>query len=315
LLNGVLEELRRQWRREKRFLPKLVKPFKQAGGWFWHKIGPAGRRILRAVGDDLIKMAVAGDPVSGQVLKLLIVKHARALGEQRGKEFLARLVLGRRTKDRQQTEVVTDKTGDTTGDETEEMTLDEFWEVVYADLVSQQLHCNQEQITYYKECIVAAANRNESWDSAFESCNEIREYLIPYPRQAELEDFAYFHMDNDNYFSLAYDMDAGAVSGRYEVVYLDYGSFSRDDPNVEPCLVTLLGEFTGQIDEASCSLSGNRTHTLILEGSESSQCFWQEPYEGTSERTWQAKVDRGAVNGEVGASFHLNFEEHAKVTP
>jgi hypothetical protein len=313
ILNNSLEELRKQWRREKRFLPKLLKPFKQAGGWFWHKIGPAGRQILRAVGDDIIKMAVAGDPISGRVLRMLIVKHARALGEERGKQFLVRLLSGRRPQDQQQTDGAPGEPEDMGVDETEDMTLDEFWKLVYEDLVSEQLHCNESSLQYYKTCIEAAANRDDDWETVFESCQEMRGHLVPYPKQAVLEDYAYFHRDNDNYFTLTYDMNSGTVSGRYDVFFLDYGSASRDDPDVEPCLVSLTYGFTGRIDEASCSLGGNGTYTMALEGSESSECFWLEPYEGTTEKSWRGWVDNGKVHGEAaGLSFNLNFEEHAK---
>jgi hypothetical protein len=52
---------------------------------------------------------------------------------------------------------------------------------------------------------------------------------------------------------------------------------------------------------------------MALEGSESSECFWLEPYEGTTEKSWRGWVDNGKVHGEAaGLSFNLNFEEHAK---
>jgi hypothetical protein len=116
------------------------------------------------------------------------------------------------------------------------MTLDEFWNLVYEDLVSEQLHCNESGLQYYKQYIEAAANQADDWESVFESCQEMRGHLAPYPKQAVLEDHAYFHRDDDNYFALTYELKAGTASGRYDVVFLDYGSASRDDPDIEPCL-------------------------------------------------------------------------------
>jgi hypothetical protein len=307
-LNGALEELRKEWRRQKRFLPKLVKPFKQAGGWFWHQIGPAGRQILRAVGDDLIQIVVAGDPVSGRVIKMLILKHARTVGREKAKELLVRLVL--RDGSGPGDEPTTAESGGE-GEEAEEMTFDEFWATVYADLRSQRLHCNEELLRYYKECLMAAAETADSWESALESCSVHRESLPSFPERVTLEDRAYFFRDNDNTFTLTYDLGSGQVSGRYDVFFLDYGPASPSDPDAIPCQVTISYEFTGRISAADCSLTGSGVQTVGVD--EAYECHWWESSVGSEEKPLQAKIDHGKIVGTVaGTGFSLDLVEHAK---
>jgi hypothetical protein len=309
-LNGALEELRKEWRRQKRFFPKLVKPFKQAGGWFWHQIGPAGRQILRAVGDDLIQIVVAGDPISGRVIKMLILKHARTLGREKAKEWLVRLALRDRSGPAEEEPATAGSGGE--GEEGEELTFDEFWATVYADLQSQRLHCNEELVRYYRECLERNVEAVEDEQSLLESCDSFLRNMRSFPERATLEDTAFRHRDDDNTFTLTYDVESGEVSGRYEVVFVDVGYGSTpEEVQINSCTVSMVYDFTGRISAADCTLTGSGVRTVEHEGGD--RCAWMESEVGTTQQPFQATIDRGVINGGAGGlAFMLDVVEHAK---
>ena len=317
-LNGSLEELRREWRREKRFLPKLAKPFKQAGGWFWHKIGPAGRSVLRAVGDELLQVVVVGDPVTGRVVRMLLIKHIRRVGMEKGKQLLVRILLRGQVDEEEGTEA---EEGNQPGtaeeardEELEHASFDEFWGNVFTDLSLNRRHCNADAVTYYRDCLQSAAGSDGEWTHALTSCQSMAEGLKPYPAgHVILEDKQFQFRDDDNYLRLEYDTASKQVLGRMEVIFKDYGSGGAS-PETPFCTITNIYDFSGTLDENACQMSGDGTMVMSWEGAED-PCAWTDMQtdQGTYPFSWSATIVRGVINGgtgDRGYHFILDFVEH-----
>jgi hypothetical protein len=119
-------------------------------------------------------------------------------------------------------------------------------------LQAQRLHCNQQNVGYYKECLALAAEMADRWEGVLESCLSYRQGLRPFPERATLEDTAYHHRDNDNCFTLTYDTATGEVSGRYDVVFLDggYGS-TPEERAIDSCTVRYQILFQGSMSTVS----------------------------------------------------------------
>ena len=317
-LNGSLEELRREWRREKRFFPKLAKPFKQAGGWFWHKIGPAGRSVLRAVGNDLLQVVVVGDPVTGRVVRMLLIKHIRRIGQEKGKQLLMRILLRGRVDEEEGTETEEGEQPGTAeeaqGEELGHASFDEFWGDVFTGLSLNRRHCNADLVTYYRDCLQSAAGSDGEWTNALTSCQPMADGLKPYPAgHVILEDKGYRFRDDDNYLRLEYDTASKQVLGRMEVIFKDYGSGGAS-PETPFCTITKIFDFTGTLDENGCQMSGDGTLVMSWEGADD-PCAWTDMQtdQGTYPFSWSANIVRGTINGgtgDRGYPFILDFAEH-----
>ena len=304
----MLEELRREWRRQKRLLPKLTKPFKQAGAWAWHKIGPAGRSILRAFGNELLQSIVAGNPISGQVVRMLLIKHIRAYGEKKGREMVQRILLGRLGRSQ---EDQPEAAGKETALEEKELDWESFWSATYDDLVAQRLHCNGDLVGYYQQCLQAATESEETWAKVLNACESFPTNLLPYPAgHVVLEDTSFQFRDDDNYLRLEYDTNSDQVAGVMNVVFKDYGSGAIGDDQPY-CTLTRVTLFEGTFDEDNCSMSGTGTSELSWEGDED-VCAWTEMQvkENPAPITFEATVVRGTINGGAVLPFILDFAEH-----
>jgi hypothetical protein len=151
----------------------------------------------------------------------------------------------------------------------------------------------------------------DSRESAHESCDSFRQNMRSFPEQVTLEDTAYRHWDDDNYFTLEYDIGSGEVSGRYDVVFVrpGYGS-TPEEIETNSCTVSMSYSFTGRISVTECKLTGSGERIVQLEGGD--QCAWIESSEGTFEEPFQATLDRGVINGGAGGlAFMLDVVENA----
>ena len=224
VLNAKLEDLRREWRRQKRFIPKLIKPFKQAGGWFWHQIGPAGRSILRAVGDDILQMAIAGDPISGRVVRALLVKHARTLGKEKLRQLIDRLALGERPDTGEE---ATEEAANGDQQTLEFDSFDPFWQAVYQQLVDDNKHCNSPGVEDYQTCLQETVDAGGSWQEALDACQIFPDSFGSngLEETVTLGKDDYYWSDADNQVRITYTAGSNQIDGRLEVYLRTKGLF------------------------------------------------------------------------------------------
>jgi hypothetical protein len=299
-LNATLENLRREWRRQKRFWPKLTKPFKQAGAWFWHQIGPAGRQVLRLVGDDLVQLVIAGDPVTGKVVRMLIVKHAKAAGREKAKVWLSRLILGREPDE-----------AEPAGAEEEPITADAAWATIKAQLEEQRRNCQTGAIQQLENCvrqtIAGAADLADillACDYYLSQISENDPGGTVHLRKEMGEDTPAGPGEILRY-ELTYPSAGGAVTGSY---------YRHLDLSVAGCRVTQRVSFEGTYTVGDCAMSGTAAVTyqvaplVPIEGwgvKERDHCFMtgnisRGPDLIEVPTPWRATLENGTLDIDVG---------------
>jgi|GEM_PF-1168481 len=84
---GFLHKLRGDRRK---FFTRLWHNVKRTGARVWSAVGPLGRRILRKVGPEAAQIVLSGGSLSGGILRKILIRQARDVGEQELKRLLGR---------------------------------------------------------------------------------------------------------------------------------------------------------------------------------------------------------------------------------
>jgi len=84
---GLLHRLRGDRRK---FFTRVWHSVKRTGNRVWSAVGPLGRRVLRNVGSEAAEVVLSGGSLSGGVIRKLLVKEARNLGEAELNRLLER---------------------------------------------------------------------------------------------------------------------------------------------------------------------------------------------------------------------------------
>lgn len=84
---GFLHKLRGDRRK---LFTRLWHSVKRAGARVWSAVGPIGRRILRKVGPEVAQIVLSGGSLSGGVLRKILIRHARDVGERELERLVSR---------------------------------------------------------------------------------------------------------------------------------------------------------------------------------------------------------------------------------
>jgi len=84
---GYLHRLRGDRRRA---LTRLWHSVKRSGNRIWTAVGPVGRRILKNVGSEAVQVVLSGGSLGGGVIRKLVIKEARNVGEAELNRLLER---------------------------------------------------------------------------------------------------------------------------------------------------------------------------------------------------------------------------------
>jgi len=84
---GYLHRLRGDRRRA---LTKLWHSLKRSGNRIWTAVGPIGRRILKNVGSEAVQVVLSGGSLGGGVVRKILIKEARNVGEAEINRLLER---------------------------------------------------------------------------------------------------------------------------------------------------------------------------------------------------------------------------------
>lgn len=84
---GLLHKLRGDRRK---FFTRAWHSLKRSGNRVWTAVGPVGRRILRNVGSEAAEVVLSGGSLGGGVIRKLVIKEARHVGEAELNRLLER---------------------------------------------------------------------------------------------------------------------------------------------------------------------------------------------------------------------------------
>ena len=311
---GLLHRLRGD--RRKAFT-RIWHSLKRSGNRIWTAVGPIGRRILRNVGSEAVEVVLSGGNLGGGVIRKLLVKEARHVGEAELNRLLERGV-GRFLQGQAALAVaagVSDCTEEkldqarqqVAGDvgEPEIQTQPErgdscetnwwgtaYWEQnVLPELQASDKRCGS--FGAYQTCLGERAQAGDCPAEAVANCASVYDQILSTGsgKIVKIIDDQLYNHDSDNHFDITFSMNGGPVNGSVLIDYqTDYG-------DGDYCRVTLVKIFTGSFDPETCTLSGTAEAIQTHEESRNDIC-WGDPYERVE--NWSMVIKNGILSSGDG---------------
>ena len=323
---GFLHKLRGDRRK---FFTRLWHSVKRSGTRVWTAVGPVGRRILRNVGSEAAEVVLSGGSLGGGVIRKLLIKEARNVGEAELERLLERGV-GRflqgqaalaqaagvadcteESLDAARQQVAgdmgeptaaadPDPAENTSGDDClltgEE--FEAFWEEsVYPDLVRNSRSCSPGSVSIYKNCLKTAMISGEDCFPEAQAVCQADYGNIPANPSGNIS-LDIMHSEAESVAaSILVSSETDSVSGNVSYVLKDR----------HLCTITVSGTFQGAFEEASCAMSGTAQLTFVYDGTACASVCGSGPASEVScpvtrsgGTTWQATVNTGVISGGIG---------------
>ena len=323
---GLLHRLRGDRRK---LFTRMWHSLKRSGNRVWTAVGPVGRRILRNVGSEAAEVVLSGGSLSGGVIRKLVIKEARHVGEAELNKLMERGV--GRFMQGQAALAVAAGVSDCTAEKLEEARqnvagdvgepekeqdqddnsgqavcvatgaeFDRYWEdTIYPDLVRNSRNCSSGDVSAYKNCLKDQMVRGElCFEEAYAAC-EVDYQAIPRNISGSIS-LDINHSDAENVVaSILISSETDFVSGSL--------SYTLKDMHV--CTISVSGTFQGTYDRASCSMSGNGELTFIYDGVACASVCGSGPDSEVAcpvtvsgGTTWEATLDDGLLRGAIGGA-------------
>lgn len=311
---GLLHRLRGDRRK---FFTRVWHSVKRTGNRVWSAVGPLGRRILRNVGSEAVEVVLSGGSLSGGVIRKLLVKEARNVGEAE----LDRLLEQGAGRFLQSQVALAQAAGiaDCTPDNMEEARrqvagdMDEpdihpqpagddsceanWWSTAYWDqnilpeLQASDKRCGS--FGAYQTCLGERALEGDCPEQAVANCSSVYEQILSTSsgQIVKIVDDQLNNHDSDNHFDITFSMSGGPVTGS---LLIDYKTEYGDG---DYCRITLAKTITGSFDPETCILTGTAEATQTLEENRNDIC-WGEPYQRVE--NWSMKISNGMLSSGDG---------------
>ncbi len=306
---GLLHKLRGDRRN---FFTRTWHSLKRSGTRVWTAVGPVGRRILRNVGSEAAEVVLSGGSLSGGVIRKLLIKEARGVGEAELNRLLERGVgtflqsqaalaqaagISDCTADKLE-EARRQVSGDMDEPEVQPQPAEDdsceanWWSTAYWDqnilpeLQASDKRCGS--FGAYQTCLGERAQQGDCPEEAVANCKSIYEQILSTSsgQIVKIVDDKLFNHDDDNHFDISFSMSGGQVNGS---VLID---FKTDYGGGDYCLVTLTKSFTGSFDPSTCTLTGTAEVVQTHEENRNDIC-WGEPYERSE--NWSMIIRNGQL--------------------
>jgi len=306
---GLLHRLRGDRRK---FFTRVWHSVKRTGNRVWSAVGPLGRRVLRNVGSEAVEVVLSGGSLSGGVIRKLLVKEARNVGEAELNRLLERGA-GRFLQSQAalaQAAGIADCTPEKIEEARQQVAgdMDEpeiqpqpagddsceanWWNTAYWDqnilpeLQASDKRCGS--FGAYQTCLGERAQAGDCPAEAVTNCESVyQEILATSSGQAiQIVDDQVYNRDSDNHFDISFSMSGGPVSGS---LLIDYTTEYGDG---DYCRVTIEKIFTGTFDPETCILTGTTTHKQTHEENRNDICRG-EPYERSE--NWSMIIRNGRL--------------------
>ena len=311
---GLLHKLRGDRRK---FFTRLWHSLKRSGNRVWTAVGPIGRRILRNVGSEAAEVVLSGGSLGGGVIRKLVIKEARNVGEAELNRLLER-GLGRFMQS-QAALAVAAEVANCTAEKMEEARQQvagdvgdpeiqtqpgsddsceaNWWSTAYweqnvlPELLASDKRCGS--FGNYQRCMSERALEGDCPAEAVANCASVYDQILPTGsgKIVKIVDDQLHSHDNDNHFDITFSMSGGPVNGSVLIEYqTDYG-------DGDYCRVTVVKTFTGSFDPETCTLSGTAEAIQTHEESRNDIC-WGEPYERVE--NWTMVIRNGVLSSSDG---------------
>jgi len=279
---------------------------KRAGARFWRNIGPVGRRFLRDLGKEAFTVVKSGGSLHGGVLRRLVIKHARNVGQRHVKNLLTRSI---QKKILGEAQIAGEDCGESLSAEAKpesdsitcqnEDWFDETWIDLEVVLIVEGKNCQVSALRELRGCLWEKALNGVCKDEAVQACQNLFNAIPPNDAggSVTMTGQSVFLDATPNEATITYPSLGGKATGRIH--------FQRYD-DVFGCTYTVTTEVVGQYDPKTCTMRGEATSELIYQGYCVSVCG-SGPSSPTScpvtmNRTtvWEATLEDGVLNGAVG---------------
>jgi len=321
---GLLHRLRGDRRK---LFTRVWHSMKRSGNRVWTAVGPIGRRILRNVGSEAAEVVLSGGSLGGGVIRKILIKEARHVGEAELNRLLERGVgrfmqsqaalavaagvsnctAEKMDEARQQIAGDVGETGndqsrnDNSGQEgcgASGEEFDRFWdETIYPDLVRDSRNCSSGDVNAYKNCLKDQMVRNElCFEDASAVC-EVDYKAIPSNITGSISlDINHSEAENVD-ASILISSETDSVSGSL--------SYTLKDAHL--CTINVSGTFRGTYDAAHCAISGNAELTFIYDGVACASVCGSGPDSEVAcpvtrngGTTWEGAIEGDSIWGAIG---------------
>ena len=311
---GLLHRLRGDRRR---FLTRIWHSLKRSGNRVWSAVGPVGRRILRNVGSEAVEVVLSGGSLSGGVIRKLVIKQARHVGEAELKQLFekgvgrfmqgqAALAVAAGVSDctaekmdeaRQQVAGDVGETEVQTQPDTADSCEANWWNTAYweqnilPELQASDKRCGA--FGNYQICLSERALEGDCPAEAVATCASVYEEILSTGsgKVVKIVDDKLYSHDDDNHFDITFSMNGGSVSGSVLIDYqTDYG-------DGDYCRVSQVKILTGSFDPETCTLTGTAEAIQTHDESRNDIC-WGEPYERVE--NWTMMIRNGVLSSGDG---------------
>lgn len=306
---GLLHKLRgdrRSW------FTRAWHSVKGSGERIWSAVGPVGRRILRQVGPEAAEVVLSGGTLSGKVIRKLVIKEARDVGQAELSRLLERGV-GRFLQSQAalaQSAGVADCTAESLEEARGKVTADtgesesqpqpdqvescqqNWWSTAYwEENVLPELQAGDKRcgnFSHYLACLEERAHQGDCPEDAFSTCESAYQDIISTSsgQAVKIVDDQVYVRDDDNHFDISFSLSGGSVSGS---VLID---FTTEYGDGDYCRVTQQKIFNGTFDPGTCTLTGTVVVTESHEENRNDIC-WGDPYERNE--NWSMIIQGGKL--------------------
>ena len=322
---GLLHRLRGDRRK---VATRIWHSLKRSGNRVWTAVGPVGRRILRNVGSAAAEVVLSGGSLSGGVIRKLVIKEARHVGEAELNRLLERGV-GRFLQGQAvlaQAAGVADCTAEKMDEARQQVAGDvgepeiqiqpdqgdsceaNWWNSAYWEqnilpvLQASDTRCGS--FGKYQTCLGERAQAGDCPAEAVANCESVSQEILSTSsgQTIQIIDDSLYVRDDDNHFDISFSMSGGSVSGN---VLIDFRTEYGDG---DYCVVTQEKIFTGNFDPGSCMLTGTVTVIETHDENRNDIC-WGDPYERNE--NWSMVIQNGRLgpggpyNQLVGETYPL----------
>lgn len=318
---GFLHKVRGDRRK---LFTRLWHSVKRSGSRVWSAVGPVGRRILRRAGPGAAEIVLSGGSLSGGVLREILIKEARNIGEAElnrlmdrgltrflhGQVALARAAgvedCSEKELDAARDRVSEDTGGQVQGSDLEDCPTDGSWlsgywnEIVYPDLVADGRSCSPVEVNAYKDCLRIQAGEGACPLEAVESCAPVYPgYPGGLAGAVTLSPDVLHSEAQDVQSRLTFTNTGGSAGGTI--------GFTLQD--LHTCTITVTSSLQGSYDPAACTMSGTAQLTMTYEGAACPSVCGSGPESATAcpvtrsgTVPWQADLKHDLVTGRIGNS-------------
>jgi len=311
---GYLHQLRGDRRK---LFTKLGHSVKRFTNRIWNAVGPVGRRIVRNVGSQAVDVVLSGGTLGGGVVRKLLIKEARNIGEAELKRLLergiGRLLEGQaaiaqaagisKCTEENMDEARQQVAGDVgqpeiqVQPEGDDSCEPNWWNTAYweqnilPELQASDKRCGS--FGNYQRCLSERALEGDCPAEAVANCASVYEEILSTGsgKIVKIVDDQLKSHDGDNHFDITFSMNGGPVSGSVLIDYqTDYG-------DGDYCRVIVAKSITGSFDPGTCTLTGTAQAVQTHEESRSEIC-WGEPYERVE--NWRMVIRNGVLSSGDG---------------